>query len=97
MTNKRYGWHKYWSLDQDGRIITHFSGLRVFLTRGKGRIEWDVDMSSLAAFEAHEIERGVGVHQLDERLRRLMKEAHKFCQHELDTILKRLLKESNEQ
>jgi metal-dependent hydrolase (beta-lactamase superfamily II) len=85
MTNKHFGWHKSWSLDQHGHL-THTSGLRVFLTCGKKRITLDVDRSSLAAFEAHEIERGVGSHQLDARLGRLTKEAHKLCRRELDTI-----------
>ncbi|WP_170211829.1 hypothetical protein [Rhodoferax bucti] len=45
---------------------------------GDGITNLDTDDASVVIFRASESARGVPVHQLDERLMRLIKEAHAF-------------------
>lgn len=80
MTSKHFNWHKSWSRDQDGNLV-HTSGLRVLVMRSAGFTDLQSDDASMAIFQASETSRGVPMHQLVERVKRLMKEAEKWHQH----------------
>ena len=74
VSGKHFAWHKAWSRDAQGHLL-HSSGLRV-VVKGRGKL-WEVEAvhASLSEFHAFETLRGVPVHQLAERLQRLLKEA----------------------
>lgn len=74
MTNKHFNWHKAWSREASGHLL-HTSGLRVLVVQGKGFTDLETDEASMAIFQARETARGVPVHQLVERVQRLVKEA----------------------
>ncbi len=80
MTGKHYQWHKAWSRDAQGHLV-HTSGLRFIVTHGDGFADLETDDASMAIFQASETSRGVPVHQLVERVKRLMKEAETWHQH----------------
>jgi len=74
MTNKHFNWHKAWSREASGHLL-HTSGLRVLVVQGNGFTDLETDEASMAIFQARETARGVPVHQLVERVQRLVKEA----------------------
>lgn len=74
MTNKHFNWHKAWSREASGHLL-HTSGLRVLVVQGSGFTDLETDEASMAIFQARETARGVPVHQLVERVQRLVKEA----------------------
>lgn len=77
MTNKHFGWHKAWARDAQGHLV-HTSGLRFFVTHSAGLTDLETDDASMAIFQASETSRGVPVHQLLERVRRLTGEAQRW-------------------
>ena len=77
MTNKNFGWHKAWARDAQGHLV-HTSGLRILVTHGAGFTDLETDDASMAIFQARETARGVPVHQLVERVQRLVKEAQMY-------------------
>ena len=79
MTNKHFNWHKLWSRDRDDHLL-HTSGLRVLVVQDDGFTDLETDDASLAIFQASETSRGVPVHQLVERVKRLIKEAQLWHQ-----------------
>lgn len=74
MTNKHFNWHKAWSREASGHLL-HASGLRLLVVPGNGCTDLETDDASMAIFQASETARGVPVHQLVERVQRLVKEA----------------------
>ncbi len=80
MTNKHFNWHKAWSFDSDGHLI-HTTGLKVLVVAGEGFTDLETDDASVVIFRASESARGVPVHQHNERLQRLIKEAQAFWEH----------------
>lgn len=77
VTNKHFNWHKSWSREASGHLV-HTSGLRVLVIRGDGFIDLETDDASMAIFQASETSRGVPVHQLVDRVQRLLKEAQMY-------------------
>ena len=80
MTNKHFNWHKAWARDAHGHLV-HASGLRFFVTHGDGFTDLETDDASMVIFQASETSRGVPVHQLVDRVKRLLKEAQTWHQH----------------
>ncbi len=82
MTNKHFNWHKSWSFDASGHLA-HTSGLKllVLVRDGDGFTDLETDDASVVIFRASESARGVRPHQLDERLKRLIKEAQAFWEN----------------
>lgn len=70
MTGKRYNWHKAWH--RQGARIVHESGLAFEMDAVLGVMTCD---DTLEAWQAFEAARGVPVHDLIERIKRLAKEA----------------------
>ncbi len=79
MTGKNYQWHKGWSREAPA-VLAHISGLKVNATRGDGFIDFVIDKSTLNEYQAYELARGVPLHQIVERLQRLLKEAQEWHQ-----------------
>lgn len=75
MKSKRYLWHKHWSWNASGQA-QHDSGLSFVYDCVDD--EWEVDISSIGSFAAHEIARGVPEWQHSERIARLSKEVHRW-------------------
>lgn len=74
MPNKHYKWQVQWQRLPDGNL-KHSSGLVVEYDEDLG---WQTEDASLAIFQASEKSRGVPLHQLHERLQRLLREAAEF-------------------
>lgn len=77
MTGKHYQWHLAWARDVHGHLV-HTSGLRFIVTHGDGFTDLETDDASIAIFQASESSRGVPMHQLIGRVRRLTKEAQMY-------------------
>jgi len=80
MTGKHYQWHLAWARDAQGHLV-HTSGLRFIVTHGDGFTDLETDDASIAIFQASESSRGVPMHQLIGRVRRLTKEAQMYQEH----------------
>lgn len=80
VTGKHYRWHTAWRRDADGRLA-HTSGLRVLTARSDGFTDYEVDPATLEVFQAAERARGVPLHDILARLKRLIKEAQEWHQH----------------
>lgn len=79
MTGKHHGWRRAWR--RDGAQLLHDSGLRLDVSRvGDGATDMVTDDASLAAWQAHEAQRGVPPHDLQARLQRLLREAAEWHQ-----------------
>lgn len=74
MPNKHYKWQAQWQRLPNGNL-KHSSGLVVEYDEDLG---WQTEDASLAIFQASEKSRGVPLHQLHERLQRLLREAAEF-------------------
>lgn len=76
MTGKHYNWHKAWT--RKGSRVAHISGAEFIVSRGNGFTDIDVAPETLEEYQAHEIARGVPLHDLQQRLMRLAREAAEF-------------------
>lgn len=70
MTGKNYNWHKAWR--REGDRLVHLNGAAFEYDDALG---WRACGDTLKAFQAHELMRGVPVHDLAKRLIRLAREA----------------------
>lgn len=77
MTGKRYAWHKAWQRLPNGHL-RHASGAEFVLVRGDGFTDVKAAPETLAEFQAHELARGVPLHDLVQRLQRLAREANEW-------------------
>ena len=76
MTGKHYNWHKAWRW-QDQRLV-HDSGLAFEADPDLGICTCD---DTLDAWQAFEAARGVPLHDLQQRLMRLAREAAEYYEH----------------
>lgn len=74
MTGKHHNWHRAWSRLPNGNLC-HETGLVFVVTPGDGYADIEADPSTLEAFQAAELARGVPFHDLVARMKRLAKEA----------------------
>ena len=74
MTNKNFNWHKKWKRLENGRL-QHLSGIEFVYDAALG---WSPCVDTIKEFEAYELARGVPIHQIAERVMRLVKEASKL-------------------
>ena len=74
MTGKHHNWHKAWSRTGSGRL-RHISGLEF---EHDAVLGWSTCDDTLAEYQAHELARGVPLHDLVERGRRLLREAQEW-------------------
>jgi hypothetical protein len=77
MTNKNKNWHKAWERLPSGGL-RHTSGAEFILLRSDGYTDIKVSPETLGEYQAHELMRGVALHDLKDRLIRLAKEASKW-------------------
>ncbi|MFN3415897.1 MAG: hypothetical protein ACK4ZD_06230 [Caldimonas sp.] len=77
MTGKHYQWHKAWRREPSGHLL-HDSGLRVLVTRGPDYTDLRASPDTLEAWQAFEAARGVPMHDMLARLKRLIKEAQEW-------------------
>lgn len=80
MTGKHYNWHKAWRW-QDQRLL-HSSGLAFTVDDALGVCTCD---ETLDAWQAFERARGVPHHDLQERLKRLTREAAEYYERNPDS------------
>ena len=80
MTGKHYNWHKAWRRESSGDLL-HDSGLRVLVKPGNGYVDLMASPETLEAYQAFESARGVPLHDMLARLKRLLKEAEAWLQH----------------
>ncbi len=73
MGGKRKDWHKAWR--REGCQLVHSSGLRLNVLAAPGYADIETDDASVAIFQARETARGVPLHDLVQRLQRLLREA----------------------
>lgn len=79
MTGKHYNWHKAWRW-RDG-LLVHDSGATFSIRDdGSGAIDVEAAPETLGAFQEFELARGVPLHDLQQRLMRLAREAGEFAQ-----------------
>ena len=81
MTGKNYNWHRAWSRLPNGNL-NHISGLIFRVEPGDGFIDINVDESTLAQFQNHELARGVPVHGIVARLQTLGREANDWINYQ---------------
>ena len=74
MAGRHYNWHKAW-VREDSRHLLHQSGLRVLISRGEDYTDFECDPTTLQAYQAFEFRRGVPLHDVMTRLKRLLAEA----------------------
>lgn len=77
MTGKHYNWHKAWGREPSGHLL-HASGLRILVERAEDHTDLRTDDTTLADYQRSELMRGVPLHDLLARLRRLLKEAQRW-------------------
>ena len=77
MTGKHKNWHRAWSRLPDGRL-RHISGAEFVLLPGDGFADVKAAPETLAEYQAHELARGVPLHDLVRRLQRLCREANEW-------------------
>ena len=77
MTGKHHNWHRAWSRLPSGRL-RHISGAEFVLIHGDGFTDVKAAPETLAEYQAHELARGVPLHDLAQRLMRLAREAHEW-------------------
>jgi hypothetical protein len=77
MSGKHYQWHKAWRREPSGHLL-HDSGLLVLVIPGDGYTDLQVSDDTLEAFQAFEAARGVPQHDIQARLKRLIKEAQQW-------------------
>lgn len=77
MTGKHHNWHRAWSRLPNGRL-RHVSGAEFVLIPGEGFTDVKAAPETLEAYQAHELARGVPLHDLAKRLMRLAREAHEW-------------------
>lgn len=80
MTGKHHNWHKAWRRESSGHLL-HDSGLRVLVKPGHGFTDLKASPETLEAYQAFEAARGVPLHDMLARLKRLLKEAEAWHQH----------------
>lgn len=80
MGGKHKNWHRAWSRLPNGNL-QHISGAMFTVERGDGYTDIVVARETLQEFQAHELARGVPVHDLAARLQRLAREAHDWLTH----------------
>lgn len=73
MTSKNFNWHKNWH--REGARLIHISGLAFEVTKGDGYTDIIATGDTLEAWQAFELARGVPLHDLAERAKRLNREA----------------------
>jgi len=73
VTGKHRNWHKAWR--RDGARLVHDSGLAVEYDNQLG---WTTIGATTEAWSAWELARGVPMHDLHARLKRLLSEASKW-------------------
>lgn len=76
MSGKHHNWHKSWRW-QDGRLV-HDSGAVFMVQRGGEFIDIKAAPETIGAFQEFELARGVPLHDLQQRLMRLAREAAEF-------------------
>lgn len=74
MTGKHRNWHRAWSRLPNGRL-RHISGAEFTVERGEGFTDVNAAPETLSEYQAHELARGVPLHDLVQRLQRLAREA----------------------
>ena len=79
MTGKHRNWHRAWSRLPNGRL-RHISGAEFTVERGNGFTDVQAAPETLAEFQAHELARGVPLHDLAQRLMRLAREAGEWLE-----------------
>lgn len=78
MTGKHYKWHRAWRWSA-GRLV-HDSGAAFFVRdAGGGALDVDAAPETIGAFQEFELARGVPLHDLQQRLLRLAREAGDFA------------------
>ena len=77
MTGKHNNWHKAWCRLPNGRL-RHISGAEFMLVRGDGFTDVKAAPETLGEFQAHELARGVPLHDVARRLIRLAREANEW-------------------
>ena len=77
MTGKHYAWHKAWQRLPNGRL-RHISGAEFTVERGEGFTDIKAAPETLDQYQAHELARGVPLHDLAQRLMRLAREANEW-------------------
>lgn len=77
MTGKHHNWHRAWSRLPNGRL-RHDSGAEFIAQPGDGYTDIRVAPETLAEFQAHEMARGVPLHDIAQRLMRLAREANEW-------------------
>lgn len=73
MTGKHFNWHKSWH--REGARLIHSSGLAFEIIKGDGYTDIVAVNDTLEAWQAFELARGVPLHDLVERAKRLNREA----------------------
>jgi len=81
MTGKHKNWHRAWSRLPNGRL-RHISGLEFEVALGDGYTDVVLEQSTMAEFQRYECARGVPVHDLAIRLRRLCFEANEWLKYQ---------------
>ncbi len=77
MTGRRHNWHRAWSRLPNGRL-RHISGAEFVLIPGNGFTDVKAAPETLAEYQEYELARGVPLHDLAQRLMRLVREAHEW-------------------
>lgn len=80
MVGKHHNWNRAWRREASGHLL-HNSGLRVLVERGDGYTDLEASPETLDAYQAFEAARGVPLHDMLARLKRLLKEAEEWHKH----------------
>ena len=80
MSGKHRNWHRAWSRLPNGRL-RHISGAEFIPVRWDGYTDIKVAPETLNEFQAHELARGVPLHDIAQRLMRLAREAGEWLEH----------------
>lgn len=78
MGGKHRAWRTHWRID--GARLIHSSGAAFVVTEGVGYTDIEADDATLGAYQAAELARGVPVHDLADRFKRLAREAGELWQ-----------------
>lgn len=74
MPGKHKNWHRAWSRLPNGRL-RHISGAEFVLLPGDGFTDVNAAPETLAEYQSFELARGVPLHDMEQRLMRLAREA----------------------
>ncbi len=80
MGGKHKNWHRAWR--REGDRLVHLSGAAFVIKRGQGFTDIEAAPETLEAFQRHELARGVPLHDLQQRLLRLAREAAQWLERQ---------------